>query len=184
MLRTYIEGAVRAVAIKYRREGFRKRTPGAQNPYDVRFSIFSRDPRRRLILIYVGIMVMTILLLAFHFVTENSKVVWLPPRIGEAWVVEKRIENKGRPQALYLLFVRVAVPSRDGVREDADSGVDGAEGDGTRTRELSGIVVASEEDWRSVEPGSAIGVKYRVDAAYKRIAIDAVYSEGAPQREE
>jgi len=169
MLRTYTEGEISAVAIKYRRDGIQKRTAGSRNPYVVRSRIFPTDPRRRLIVIYVGIIVMTIFILVFHLVSQNLKEDWLPPRNGEGRVVEKRIENEGTPEAVYLLMLRVAVPAEVGSNQEIHV--------------LTGIVVASEEDWNSVAPGTVIGLQYRTDSAYERLAIDAVYADGAPKAE-
>lgn len=129
--------------------------------------MFSGDPKRRLTIIYVGIIVMTILILIQHLVSKNIEEEWLPSRTGEGRVVEKKIQNKESPEAVYLLMVRVAVPPADG--DDANAHI------------LKGIVVASKEDWESVAPGSIIGVQYRTDPAYERLAIEAVYANVVPE---
>ncbi len=87
------------MAIKYRREGFQRRPLGAENRYEVRTRFTIKDPRRRLILIYVGICVISILLLVSHYVLESKRVDWLPERMGQGVVVEKRIQNEGTPDA-------------------------------------------------------------------------------------
>ena len=168
------------MAIKYRREGFQKRTPGARNRYEVRTRFSPRDPRHRLLLIYVGIIVVSILLLLSHFLIESRQTNWLPERIGEGRVLEKRIEAEGTPEARYVLLILVSVPSADAV----ESGLVPLSHPGREKAlgplELTDIVTTNQDDWKSVEPGAAVRVQYTIDSQRTRVVIREIYLDGGP----
>lgn len=182
MLRTYIEGATRPVAIKYRREGFHRQLLGAENRYTVRTRFATKDPRRRLLLIYVGICVVSFVLLVSHYVFESKSIEWLPDREGQGIVVEKRIQREGTPEARYVLLIRVFVPPAHA--DEADL-VPPAQPDREQTLgalELTDAVTTTEQDWRSIAAGVPVRVQYRIDARRTRVLIDAVELETGPSR--
>ena len=180
MLHRYIDGANRPVAIKYRREGFQRRPLGAENRYEVRTRFTIKDPRRRLILIYVGICVISILLLVSHYVLESKRVDWLPERMGQGVVVEKRIQNEGTPDARYVLLIRVSVPPADEVEADlVPPGLPDRER-ALGPLDLTDAVTTTEESWRSIAAGAPVHVRYRIDARRTRVLVEAVEIETGP----
>lgn len=184
MLRAYIGGATRPVAIKYRREGFHRQPLGAENRYEVRTRFTMKDPRRRLLIIYVGICVVSILLLASHFMFEIKQTDWLPERTGQGVVIEKRIQREGTPDARYVLIIRISVPPADPIEADM---LPPGQPDRERALgplELTDPVTTTEEDWRSIASGVPVRVRYRIDTRRTRVLIENVEVETQPSRSE
>ena len=182
MLHRYIDGADTAVAIKYRREGFHRQPLGAENRYEVRTPLTMKDPRRRLLLIYVGICVISILLLVSHYVLESKKIDWLSERMGQGMVVEKRIQSQGTPDARYVLIIRVSVPPADKVEADL---VPPRQPDRQRVLgalELTDTVTTTQEDWNSIAASAPVRVRYRIDTRRRRVLVEAVEIETGPSR--
>lgn len=168
------------MAIKYRREGFHRRPLGAENRYEVRTRFTMKDPRRRLLLIYVGIGVASILLLASHYVLQSNRTDWLPERAGRGLVVEKRIQSEGTPDERFVLLIRVSVPPADAVEADL---LPPGQPDRERALgplELTDDVPTTEEDWRSIAAGVPVRVRYRIDTRRTRVLVEAVEIESEP----
>ena len=172
------------MAIKYRREGFHRQPLGAENRYEVRTRFTMKDPRRRLLIIYVGICVMCILLLASHFIFKIKEIEWLPEREGQGVLVEKRIQDEGTPDARYVLIIRISVPPADPIEADM---LPPGQPDRERALgplELTDPVTTTEEDWRSIAPGVPVRVRYRIDTRRTRVLIENVQVEMQPSRSE
>lgn len=180
MLQMYIDGAPKPVAIKYRREGFQKRPLGGRNRYEVSTRFSPRDPRHRLLLIYVGIIVVSILLLVSHFLIESRQINWLPERSGEGRVLEKRIEAEGRPDMRYVLLIRVSVPPADAVESDLLPWSQPGREKVLGPLELTGNVTISQEDWKKIAPGAALRVHYTINSRRTRVVIREIYLDGGP----
>ncbi len=141
-----------------------------------------KDPRRRLLLIYVGICVVSIVLLVSHYVFESKEIDWLPERTGHGVVVEKRIQREGTPDARYVLLIGVSVPPADAVEADL---VPAGRLDRERALgalELTDAVTTTEEDWRSIAAGVPVRVQYRIDTRRTRILIKVVEIAPGPSR--
>ncbi len=144
----------------------------------MRFS--PRDPRHRLLLIYVGIIVVSILLLTSHFLTESRQRNWLPERIGEGRIIEKRIEDEGTPDVRHILLIRVAVPSADAMESGLLPRGQADRETALGPLELTDEVTTTLEDWESVASGAAIHVQYTIDSRRSRVMIREVYLDAVP----
>lgn len=182
MLPGYTGGATRPVAIKYRREGFHRQPLGAENRYEVRTPFTMKDPRRRLLIIYVGICVVSILLLASHFMFEFNQTDWLPERAGQGLIIEKQIQREGSPDERFLLIIRVSVPPADPAEADLIPPGQADRGRALGPLELTDPVTTTEEDWRSVAAGLPVRVTYRIDSQRTRVLIESVELEAEPSR--
>lgn len=138
------------MAIKYRREGFRDATLGTPNRYDPRPPSRFKDPRQRLMVIYLGIGFVTILLLAYHFVSQSVATTWLPVRFEAGTVIEK-----GTSADEYYVIVEVA------------------EGEAL----MRDRVIILESDWQLLQAGMVLGVEYRVTRDGSRMAVEELSFE-------
>ena len=139
-----------------------------------------KDPRRRLLLIYVGICIVSIVLLVSHYVLESKQIDWLPERTGHGVVVEKRIQREGTPDARYVLLIRVSVPPADALEADLVPPGQLDREHALGALELTDPVSTTEEDWRSISAGVPVRVQYRIDTRRTRVLIEAVEIEPVP----
>ena len=168
------------VAIKYRREGFQKRILGERNRYEVRSRFSFRDPRHRLLVIYVGIIVVCIALLTSHFLIESRQTNWLSERIGEGLVLEKRIEGEATAERRYMLLLRVSVPPADAVESGLVPRSQAEREKALGPLVLTDTVRTSQKDWLSVAPGTPVRVQYTIDSRRTRVVIREIYLDAGP----
>lgn len=169
------------MAIKFQREGGAE--PG--DKYTVRRGMFGNDPKRRLMVIYLGLGIMWTALLAFHFLSGSRMNRWLPERMGDGEIIEQYIEDEGGARPRYLVHVEVDVPAAAPteaayVREDAED----------RGRLIGALQLGDDVDtdivsWESVSPGTAVRVSYQINMQRSRIAIRSLFTvEAEPSSEE
>ena len=162
------------MAIKYRREGRTHSALGTHNRYEVRSRFRFRDARQRLLVIYIGIGIFSIFLLAFHFITQRVMTEWLPKQEGTGRVLEKRVEGEGTPDQLYWLVVEVSVPPAD-VEQATFAQKDAPDRDAASgALMLTGEVAVSEVDWRNVLPETVLRVEYRINAERTEVRIEGL----------
>lgn len=164
------------MAIKYKREGVQKSGSNADNKYVVRRGLFGNNPRRRLMVIYLGLSVMWISLLAFHFLSGSRMNRWLPERMGDGQITEKYIEDEGGESEQYVVHVQVSVPPA--APTEAEYVVPDA---ADRARlvgelELGDDVETDIASWSSVSPGTAVRVSYQINMQRSKIIIRSLYT--------
>ncbi len=161
------------MAVKFRRDSLAAAEP-PHNRYEMRPGQSGQPARRRLLYIYVVVVVLAGASIVVHFLTKNQLNRWLPERPGEAVVVEK-LAPEGDGPAAYRLRVRVAVPAAS-PQEAGYLPEDFPERDeALRARELEDDVVTPEADWQSVETGTRLRASYQLNIPRTKIMIRALY---------
>lgn len=129
------------------------------------------NPRQRLIIIYAGIILVTVVLLLYHFFSVNRTRRWLPERTGKALIVGKQVLEAPGGAARYLLEVKVFVPpaSSEEAQYVPDDVPDRDEVLGAH--EYVETVETPREDWEAVEEGARLDASYQITLLRDRIMI-------------
>lgn len=166
--------------VKYNREGFRDKALGTQNRYEVRSRFAFRDPRKRLIVIYVGLGFMSIAILVFHFAAQRTAIGWLEERQGNGAVLEKKIKAEGTPDQQFVLVVKVLVPPADEAEASLVPKDLPNRAETLGPLELIDHVRTSEANWRALLPGTPLKVQYQIDARRTRVKVRGLSLDEAP----
>lgn len=138
-------GADTAVGVKFQRERFTERARGTHGRFGSVLGERPITPRQRLLIIYLGLIVATIILFVFHIMGTAGPGPGGGLREGTATVIEKHVEEG--PPARYFLVLRINVPTAD------DEPV----------RTLDTLVPTDAASWRRVGPGDELTVSYVLD---------------------
>lgn len=176
------------MAVKYRRETLSGPQGAPSNRYEIRPGQSGAPARRRLLYLYVAIVVLAAASLVVHFLSENRINRWLPERPGQA-VVEEKISGDPGTRPRYQLRVRVLVPPAT-PEEAALLPEDHPDRDeALGPQELYDEIETPEADWAAVEPGTPLRASYQINIPRTKIVVRSLYLDhlnsgtaGAPER--
>lgn len=160
------------MTVKYVRRGAEDDRGYGANRYEVQRRLGPSNPRQRLLVIYIGIGVMSIILLLYHLLSTGQTRRWLPERRGEAVVVGKdRLQGGGKADDRYTLDLRVFVPEAS--MEETSLVPEDAPDRATLTGPLEFVetVETRPEDWTAVSVGTRLGATYEITPMRDRIRI-------------
>ncbi len=160
------------MTVKYTRRTATEQAGHPPNRYEVQRRLGPSNPRHRLLVIYIGIGLVSIILLLYHLLSKDRTRQWLPERRGEAVVVDKdTIDSADGGETRYLLQLRLAVPAAS-----APEAAYVPEGTANREsivgpRAFTEVVETTADDWASVDVGTRLGASYQITASRDRIRI-------------
>ena len=162
------------MAVKYTRETLSGPQGAPSNRYEIRPGQSGAPARRRLLVVYAAVIVLTGASLAVHFLSQNQLNSWLPERPGEARVVEKLEEDAGG-RTRYLLRVAVRVPPAT-PSEAALLPENHPERDAVlAAKQLEDTIETPEADWRSVDVGTHIRASYQINIPRTKVLVRGLY---------
>lgn len=123
--------------------------------------------KRRLFIIYIGLGMAAIFLLAFHSTGLFKPSPWQPEQRGEGVIVEKLVYDEGTAKARYYLSVGVYVD------DELDSG--------PASKPLIDHVATDEKSWKLVGEGTRVTVEYLYNPGNLRVAVKTITLKEAPQ---
>ncbi len=159
--------------VKFTRDSISGAHHAPANRYEIRPGQSGPPARRRLLFIYVALIVLAGASIVVHFLSTNRINRWLPERPGTAVVVEKLPATDESPR--YRLRIRVEVPAAtpDEAALLPDEYPDRATALGPQ--ELDDIVETPEADWASVEPGTRLRASYQLNIPRSKVVVRALY---------
>lgn len=154
------------MAIKYVRSKPSESAPGTQGRFDRPMRDPETELKRKLILVYLGIIAFTGLIYVVHSMgLTESKAGSSLESVGI--VIEKAILNPDTPDIRYVVVVEVSPPEQ--ARADALEPAD--PGEPSIPPSLLGQIETDEESWRIVETGLPVRVTYTMHHEGRSIRI-------------
>ena len=147
------------MAVKYKRESYTERALGTQGRLESIDHRKPADPKRRLLLIYVGLGAASVLIYVFHTISFRNPDRWVYE--ANARGVVTALEEVGGEDGAYVLTVRVPIPLSDDPNPEIATFED-----------TVGIPATSAELF---EVGMTIGVDYRTPRSRNRVTITEIY---------
>ena len=161
------------MAVKFRRDDFRDTAAGSHGRFTTVRWRRARDPKQRLLIIYIGVAGMLIAIFVVRSAGFMHRGLWLAPQEGVGVVVDKRILGEDSSEPHYYLVVGLAAgPALDG--QTGSEGETASPGEYSEQSLLVDHVLVDEASWNLVETGTAVSITFRLDDSQRRISIDSI----------
>ena len=161
------------MAVKFRRDDFRDSAAGSHGGFTTVRWRRARDPKQRLLIIYIGVAGMLIAIFVVRSAGFMHRGLWGAPQDGVGVVVDKRILGEDSSEPNYYLVVGLATePPLDG--QTGSEGETASPGESSEHSLLVDHVRVDEASWNLVETGTAVSIRFRLDDTRQSISITSI----------
>ena len=161
------------MAVKFKRDDFRDDASGSHGRFTTVRWRRARDPKLRLLIIYIGVAGMLIVIFVVRSAGFMHRGLWSAPQEGVGVVVDKRILDEDSSEPHYYLVVGLATePPLDG--QTSSEGERASPGESSENGLLVDHVRVDEASWNLVETGTAVSIRFRLDDIRRSISISSI----------